>query len=213
MDENIMVLKSPKNENACIRIISGHFVTKHSHVNTYIDHSLIKTQHVNARETAITLAEEFMTNTMVEAIVCLKNTEMIGGFMADALADPSSISLSAGNNIGVITPEFDSQGHIFFRENKLPFLVGKQVLIFIDSMSSGIMTHQTIESVRYYGGILCGAAAVFSAISKVAGFEVKSVFTSGDLPNYQTYKMHECPLCQAGQKIDGIVNSFGYAKF
>ena len=53
--------------------------------------STVKTRHNNARETARTLAEEYKTNTMIDTIVCLKNTEVIGAFMAEALADSSRI--------------------------------------------------------------------------------------------------------------------------
>ena len=55
-------------------------------MNTYIDMSTVKTRHNNARETAKTLAEEYMTNTPVETIVCLENTEVIGAFMAEYLS-------------------------------------------------------------------------------------------------------------------------------
>ena len=73
-----------------------------SHVNTYIDMSTVKTRHNNARETAATLAEEYKTGTMVETIVCLKNTEVISKTSvrlqteeANA-ADPAKSTLSSG---------------------------------------------------------------------------------------------------------------------
>ncbi|MCI5712235.1 MAG: orotate phosphoribosyltransferase, partial [Lachnospiraceae bacterium] len=64
----------------------------------------------------------------------------------------------------------------------------------------------------YYGGVVCGICAVFSAISKVAGIEVKTIFTCSDIPDCKIYNSHECPMCKAGEKLDGIVNSFGYAR-
>ena len=72
MDERFVDLRSTKNPKARIKMLSGHFATKNSHVNTYIDMSTVKTRHNNARETARTLAEEYLTNTMVDTIVCLK---------------------------------------------------------------------------------------------------------------------------------------------
>ena len=84
MTEEFVNLRSRKNP---IKLMSGHFATMNSHVNTYIDMSTVKTRHNNARETAVTLAEEYKTGTMVETIVCLKNTEVIGAFMAEHLAD------------------------------------------------------------------------------------------------------------------------------
>lgn len=75
--EEFVNLRSRKNPKARIKLMSGYFATMNSHVNTYIDMSTVKTRHNNARETAATLAEEYKTSTMVETIVCLKNTEVI----------------------------------------------------------------------------------------------------------------------------------------
>ena len=56
MDKRFVDLRSGKNGKARIKILKGHFATKNSHVNTYIDMSTVKTRHNNARETAKTLA-------------------------------------------------------------------------------------------------------------------------------------------------------------
>ena len=140
MDERFVDLRSTKNPKARIKMLSGHFATKNSHVNTYIDMSTVKTRHNNARETARTLAEEYKMNTMIDTIVCLKNTEVIGAFMAEALADSSNMSMSAGNNISVVTPEFDLTGQILFRENSQRMIENKQVLIHTDYMATGTLT-------------------------------------------------------------------------
>lgn len=212
MDERFVDLRSKKNSKARIKILKGHFVTKNSHINTYIDMSTVKTRHNNARETARTLAAEYQMNTMVDTIVCLKNTEVIGTFMAESLADGSRASVSGGNNISVVTPEFDTVGQMLFRDNNQRMIEGKQVLILTDSMATGATVKQAIDSVLYYGGSVCGICAVFSAISKVAGMEVKTIFTSSDIPDCKIYNTHECPLCREGARLDGIVNSFGYAR-
>lgn len=38
MDERLSNLRSTKNPKARIKIMSGHFATRHSHVNTYIEY-------------------------------------------------------------------------------------------------------------------------------------------------------------------------------
>lgn len=212
MDERLADLRSTKNPKARIKIMSGHFATRHSHVNAYIDMSTIKTRHNNAREVAKTLAAEYLMTTMVDTIVCLNHTEVIGSFMAEALSDSTNVSMSGGNNISVVTPEFDSMGQILFRDNNQRMIQGKQVLILTDSMAMGTVVCQAIESVLYYGGAVCGICAVFSAITKVAGVEVRTIFTSADLPDYHVYAPNQCPMCRAGQKLEGLINSFGYAK-
>ena len=52
MDERLEDLRSAKNPKARIKILKGHFATSHSHINTYIDMSTVKSRHNNARETA-----------------------------------------------------------------------------------------------------------------------------------------------------------------
>ena len=42
--------------------------------------------------------------------------------------------------------------------------------------------------------------------------KINAIFDSKDVPGYETYSSHECPLCQQGQKVDALVNSFGYSK-
>ena len=38
------------------------------------------------------------------------------------------------------------------------------------------------------------------------------VFTTEDLPGYQTFSPHECPYCKKGIPIEAMVNGFGYSK-
>lgn len=213
MTEEFVNLRSRKNPKARIKLMSGHFATMNSHVNTYIDMSTVKTRHNNARETAMTLAQEYKTSTMVETIVCLKNTEVIGAFMAEDLADTSRVSMSAGNNISVVTPEFDTMGQMLFRDSNQRMIEGKQVLILTDSVTTGALLAKAVEAVLYYGGRVCGICAVFSAVNRAAGMDVRSIFTVSDLPDYKGYAAKDCPLCREGQKLDGIVNTFGLVKF
>lgn len=212
MDERLEDLRSSKNSKARIKVLSGHFATINSHLNTYIDMSTVKTRHNNARETASVLANEYVGATLVNTIVCLDETEVIGTFMAEHLADGSNLSLSAGNNISVVTPEFDSSGQILFRDNKQRMIENQQVLILAASVTTGKTINRAIESVLYYGGTVCGMCAIFSAVTRIAGMDVKTIFTSKDVPNYRAYEPHECPLCKEGKKVEAIVNSYGYSK-
>ena len=69
MDERLEDLRSAKNPKARIKILKGHFATSHSHINTYIDMSTVKSRHNNARETAKVLAAAYLSNTTVDTIV------------------------------------------------------------------------------------------------------------------------------------------------
>ena len=212
MDERLVDLRSTKNPKARIKIMKGHFATSHSHINTYIDMSTVKSRHNNCRETAKTLAEELSHNVMVDTIVCLEETQTIGAFLAEQLADVSRHSLSYGNNISVITPEYHQNGLILFRDNVQRMVKNSQCLILAPSITTGKSVKQAIEAVLYYGGAVCGIASVFSSINKINGLEVKTIFTSKDLPDYRAYAPKDCPMCQAKERIQAIVNSYGYSE-
>ena len=212
MDERLEDLRSTKNPKARIKVLKGHFATSNSHLNTYIDMSTVKSRHNNAREAAKELAHEYMSNTFVNTIVCLDETEVIGTFMAEQLADSNRMSLSAGNNISVITPEFDAIGQMMFRDNKQRMIKDQQVLILAASVTTGKTINMAIECVLYYGGTVCGVASIFSAVNKIAGMEIKTIFTARDIPDYRAYEPAKCPMCEEGKRVEAIVNSYGYSK-
>ena len=99
------------------------------------------------------------------------------------------------------------------RETAATLAEGKQVLILTDSVTTGALLAKAVEAVLYYGGRVCGICAVFSAVNRAAGMDVRSIFTVSDLPDYKGYAAKDCPLCREGQKLDGIVNTFGLVKF
>ena len=70
---------------------------------------------------------------------------------------------------------------------------------------------QAIESVLYYGGRVNGICAAFSQVSKVAGMDINAVFTQKDVVGYEKFADGKCPMCEAGQKIDAFVNSYGHS--
>ena len=41
---------------------------------------------------------------------------------------------------------------------------------------------------------------------------VESMFDNSDIPGYQAYEVHNCPYCKAKQKLDAMVNGYGYSK-
>lgn len=212
MDERLQDLRSKKNPKARIKILQGHFATSNSHINTYIDISTVKVRHNNCRETAKTLSEEYCYARSIDTIVCLEETSTIGTFMAEHLADTSVQSLSRGNNISIVIPEYHQNGQILFRDNVQRMILHKQVLVLAPSITSGKSVKTAIEAIEYYGGTVMGVCSVFSSVEQIEGFDVKTIFTPEDLPDYQAYAPHDCPMCKAKQKLDAIVNSYGYSK-
>ena len=212
MDERFEDLRSLKNPKARIKILKGHFATSNSHINTYIDMSTVKVRHNNCRETAKVLSNEYVTSTTVDTIVCLEDTESIGTFMAEQLADMNMMSLSKGNNISIVTPEYLPNGQMIFRDNKQRMIENQQILLLAASITTGKSVKKAIDTVLYYGGHVCGICSIFSSINRINGIEVKTIFTSKDLPDYRAYPPEACPMCREGKRLEAIVNSFGYSK-
>ena len=88
---------------------------------------------------------------------------------------------------------------------------GKTVLILMASVTTGFTANRSIEAIHYYGGHVAGVASIYRAVDEIAGYPVRSIYSVDDLPEYRSYDYRECPYCKAGQKIDALVNSFGYS--
>lgn len=211
MNVKLQDLRSTKNPKVRIKIMQGHFVRSHSHVNTYIDLSTIKCRCVHALEAAKELAEPYLSSTDVDTIVCLDGMEVVGAFLAEVLSGPGNIVKNSGKEISIITPELNQLGQMMFRDNTKRMVEDKKVLILAGSLNTGKTMMQAVNTVDYYGGDVVGVCAVFSAARKVAGMEIHALFTQKDVPDYQVYSTLDCPLCTAGKRIDAIVNNYGYS--
>ena len=88
----------------------------------------------------------------------------------------------------------------------------QQVLILAASVTTGKTIKRAIETVLYYGGTVSGISAIFSAVPAIAGIEIKTIFTETDVPKYHAYEPADCPMCRAGQRVEALVNSFGYSE-
>ena len=132
--------------------------------------------------------------------------------MADSLAKADVINMNAHKSIYVVTPETTSGSQLLFRDNIVPMIAGKHVLVLAVSVASGKTVQAALDAIQYYGGKVSGVAAIFSTAKECGGFPVRSVFDPNDLEDYQNYPAHECPMCKAGQKLDALVNSHGFSK-
>ena len=74
-----------KNKNVFLRVAKGHFATMHIHTNYYIDVTTQKTRLSEARAVAEQLVHDYRSNTIIDTILCLDGTEVIGACMASEL--------------------------------------------------------------------------------------------------------------------------------
>lgn len=212
MENRSIQIKCSKNKNLSLRVIPGHFATNHSHINYYIDMTGIKYHSLIAKQAGETMAQNYANNTSIDTIICMDGCELIGGFLANALSKSSLHGMNEKSDICVITPEFNPNGQIIFRDNIQPMVWEKRVLLLVASATTGKTINRSLECIKYYGGNVVGIAALFSAIGEKQGVPVDAIFTQDDIPNYRTYAFEECPDCREKRKIDAIVNSYGYSK-
>jgi orotate phosphoribosyltransferase len=138
--------------------------------------------------------------------------EVIGAYLADELTESGIMSLNQHQTMYVVTPEVNPGGQLIFRDNMQMMIQGKHCLLLLASATTGRTVARAMECIQYYGGIIEGVSAIFSASSSVQGVEINSIFGSDDLPHYRTYDASQCPMCAKKEKIDAIVNSFGYSR-
>ena len=208
----VNLVKLPtKKKDLLLRVAKGHFATSHSHINYYIDVTMQKTRLSEARAVAQELVRHYASTTVVDTVLCLDGTEVIGACLATELTRGGSVNMNAHQPIYVVTPEHTSGSQLLFRENTAPMIKNKHVLVLAASVTTGYTAQAAVEAIDYYGGQVAGITAIFATVDRCGGYPVTSIFDPSTLGDYQSYDSRECPWCKAGQRIDALVNSFGFS--
>ncbi len=209
---NITKIKTKRN-NLFLRVAQGHFATSHSHSNYYIDVAAQKSRLSEAKAVAQELCAHYNYKVkIVDTILCLDGTEVIGACLADELTKNNLMNINAHQTIYVVTPEVTSGSQLLFRDNIVPMIKGKHVLVLAVSVATGATAKAAVEAVKYYGGEVVGIASIFATAEECDGYTVNSVFNPNDLEGYFTCPSHECPLCKEGKKLDALINCHGFSK-
>ena len=206
------VLMRTSKEDIYLKVYRGHFATGHSHINYFIDVTQQKFSLTEARKVARELAKEFRVHTLVDTILCLDGTEVIGACMASELTRSGYLSVNQNRELYVVTPERAAGSQLIFRENTAPMITGKNVLVLMASVVTGFTAKSATETIAYYGGRTVGIASIFATVKEVGAHPVTSLFDPNDLPGYSTHDVVDCPACKAGLKLDAIVNTFGFSQ-
>ena len=208
---NISKIETKRN-NLFLRVAKGHFATSNSHSNYYIDVVAQKSRLSEARAVAEELQTYFYNNTIVDTILCLDGTEVIGACLASQLTKSAFSNMNAHQSIYIVTPETTNASQLLFRDNIIPMIQGKHVMILAVSVSSGRTVQAAIDAINYYGGRVSCISSIFSTAKECGGYPVYSCFDPNDLSDYSNYAPHECPMCKAGQKLDALINCYGFSK-
>ncbi|MBQ9211374.1 MAG: orotate phosphoribosyltransferase [Clostridia bacterium] len=194
-----------------LRVAKGHFATNHSHTNYYIDVTAQKFRLSEAKAVAHELTAEYKYRGAVDTILCLDGTEVIGACMASDMMKAQVLTSNEHGSLYVVTPEHTTGSQLIFRENTMPMITGKHVLILLASVSTGYTADAAMQAIQYYGGQVVGIASIFASVKECGGVPVTHIFDTNDLHDYGSWEAHSCPLCQQGKKIEALVNSYGYS--
>jgi len=147
-----MVKLPTKKSDLFLRVAKGHFATSHSHINYYIDVTTQKSRLSEAKAVAKELVSAYQHSTIVDTVLCLDGTQVIGTCLANELTKDGFANMNAHQTIYVITPEYTTGSQIILRDNLAPMVKGKHVLILAASITTGYTVQAAVEAVNYYGG-------------------------------------------------------------
>ncbi len=213
MEHRKFTITSSKNKLITLDVIPGHFTTSNSHLTHYLDMSRLKFNAITARDIAREMATAYLSNSLVDTIICMEETEVIGAYLAEELIENGVMIVNADRDISVVTPLNNVNGQLIFQQNTERLVYNRHVILLVASAATGITIHRALDCLKYYNGLLVGISSIFSAVPQIAGQKINNVFSSDDIPGYKLYKPAECSMCKMGKRLDAIVNYDGYTRF
>jgi orotate phosphoribosyltransferase len=210
MESGAFRVSLEKNPLISINVIAGHFATSNIHINHYLDFSTMKSNASIARDVARELAIPYLSSSIVDTIVCMERTTVIGAYLAEELLQYGTSVMNSGGDIYVVRPASNINGKLVFKDNAIELINNRNIILLVSTVASGRTVKDALECLGYYGGKVTGISALFTASDNNQGLH--ALFTAADIPGYKMFIPGDCELCKAGQKLDAIVNSEGYTK-
>lgn len=213
MEGRMMKFYAKDSSQVALHAAPGHFATSHSHINYYIDMTSLKIRAKEAKAVAKAVASRYHNAIIIDTIICMDGTEVVGAYLAEEFEGRGLMTTTNRHDtIYVVSPEFNSNNQMIFRDNNMLAIGGKHVLLLLATTTTGVTIRRSLECIQYYGGIIEGVSSIFSTVRQVEDYPVESVFTGEDLPDYEAYNQKDCPFCKSGHKLEAMVNGFGYSK-
>ena len=210
MESKAFHVSLAKNPVISIKVIPGHFTNNSIHISHYIDVSRMKSNAMIARDVAQEMAMPYLSSTIVNTIVCMERTVVIGAYLAQELLQYGASVVNSGGDIHVVAPLSNINGNLVFQESSIGWISNQNIILLVASISSGRTVDSALECLAYYGGRVVGISTLFVASPNTR--KVNALFTADDIPEYRMFIPGECELCKAGQKLDAIISSEGYNK-
>jgi len=212
MDDKTFSISLEKNPIISIEVTPGHFSTGHFHTNYFLDVSTLKANSFIARDVARELALPYLSSTLVDTIVCMENTKVIGAFMAQELFSEGTSIMNSGDEIYVVTPMNSTDGKLTFYDNEVEWIRNRHIILLTTTLSSGRTVSSALECLSQFNGVIAGISALFQFKNAMPHLNVNTLFTSDDIPGYNVIISEECQMCKNGQKLDALISSEGYKK-
>lgn len=212
MESRMEKILAKQDKRIELKVYRGHFATPSSHISHYFDMTTMKSRASEARAAAYVLSQRYSHSTIVDTIVCMDGTQVIGAYLAEELTHTGIMSMNRHNTIYITAPELIGSGQVIFRDNCKMMIANKNVLILTASATTGQLLQNCMDSVGYYGGRIAGISSIFSNISQLSGIEINTIFRQEDVPAYKSYAPGNCELCKNKVKLDALVNGFGHSQ-
>ncbi len=202
----------PKNPAISMNVVPGHFTTNHFHLSHYLDLDNLKTNSTLAKKVAKEFALPYLASTLIDTIVCMEGTELIGAYLAEELTQKGTSAINSGEDIYVLKPMSNVNRQFTFQSNLQGLITDHRVLLLVSSISSGTTLRTALELLNYYGANLVGISALYNSHRDDLDInsEINYLFTQKDIPGYSMYRIKDCDLCKAGRKLDAIIIQGGY---
>jgi hypothetical protein len=213
MEHRKFTITSSKNKLITLDVIPGHFTTSNSHLTHYLDMNRLKFNALAARDIAREMATAYLSNSLVDTIICMEETEVVGAYLAEELIENGVMIVNADRDISVVTPLNNVNGQLIFQQSAESAVYNRHVILLVASAATGRTIDRALDCLKYYNGLLVGISSIFSATSHIAEQRINTVFTSDDIPGYRLYEPAECSMCRMGKRLDAIVNYDGYTRF
>lgn len=193
-----------------LRVAKGHFATRNSHTNYFIDVTRQQSCIRDAEAVAQLLAQRLTQSMVIDTVLCMDGTRVIGTCLAQKLTQGGFRSINSGREVYVLRENWGTSGNLIFRDNAKPMLEGKNVLLLMASITTGGTVRKGIRCVEHYKGKVAGIASIYSHLKEIDGIPVVSIFDTNDISDYASYSPDECPMCKGKQELDAVVDKYGY---
>lgn len=193
-----------------IQAIPGHFVTSHSHVNYFIDLTMLKSSQEDAQKCAHALASQYKDIDSIDTIICLDGTGIIGAFLSVELQKKTPAS--EHKKIYVICPECANNGQMFFRENVEPMVCEKNVILLMATVTTGISIAAAWNALSITAAI--SKAYVPYLVPLQTWTVLPSIISSPQTTFRATHRISAATVrfAKATRRLEALVNSYGYSQ-